>query len=121
MRKIIVELDSLMSVCGYGTSQTDANNGYGCNHPDQEEFEMLYEDKDGYTHRGYEEDETKKETRQGKCYSWSCPLAHECDLQDLKENDAELYEEWKDSEYEPNEAGAQLMLICNEDLIKKLK
>ena len=34
----VVHIDELADVCGYFATQTDANNGYGCNHPDQEEF-----------------------------------------------------------------------------------
>ena len=89
----IMEIDEFMSECGYGTVQTDANNGYGCNHPDNEEYEMLWKDEDGYTHRGYEDDPTKPKTRQGKCYAFSCPLAAKCDLQDLKDYDKERYDE----------------------------
>ena len=69
MKPIIVGIDDLMRVCGYANGETHVNNHYGCDHPDQEETDI---DRD-----------TKKE--QGKCYSFSCPLAGECDLQDLKE------------------------------------
>lgn len=112
----VVEIDELSDVCGYFTNQTDANNHYGCNHPDQDEFEMMYQDEDGYTSR------TGKETKvkQGMCYSWSCPLATECDLQDLKEHDQERYDEWKDCECDPSEAGANLVLVGDEELINKL-
>lgn len=51
MKTKIVHIDTLMHVCGYGTGQTDANNGYGCNHPGQEEYEYCHKDGDGYTHR----------------------------------------------------------------------
>lgn len=112
----VVHIDELANVCGYFATQTDANNGYGCNHPDQEEFEMLYQDNKGYTHR---EDKEPK-VKQGMCYAWSCPLATECDLQDLKEHSQVYYEEWKDREYDPSEAGADLVLVGDEELIKKL-
>ena len=58
--------------------------------------------------------------RQGKCYSFSCPLANSCDLEDLKEHDSELYEEWRNEKYDPRDCGADLMLITDENLIKKL-
>lgn len=88
----VVKIDDLMSVCGYATSETDANNGYGCNHPAQEEVEYLWKDEDGYTHRGYENDKTRPKTKQGKCYSFSCPLAQSCtSLNSLKEHDKDLY------------------------------
>ena len=57
---------------------------------------------------------------QGKCYSFSCPLASECDLQDLQEYDQELYEEWENEEYDPSEMGANLMLVRDEKLIQAL-
>lgn len=113
----VVHIDELANVCGYFTTQTDANNHYGCNHPDQEEFEMLYKDSDGYTHRQNKEPKAK----QGKCYSWSCPLATECDLKDLKKYSPEDYEDWKDCEYDPSEAGANLVLVSDEELIEKLE
>jgi hypothetical protein len=57
---------------------------------------------------------------QGKCYSFSCPIANACDLEDLKEYDKDLYNEWKDGDYDPSESGADLMLITDEKLIKAL-
>jgi len=58
--------------------------------------------------------------RQGKCYSSSCPIATQCDLEDLKEYDTERYNEWKDEEFDPSESGADLMLITDEELIDKI-
>ena len=81
--KKIISLDKLCDICGYFTSRTDANNGYGCNHPDQEETEMLYKDKSGYTHRGFS---PKSSTfKQGKCYASTCPIATVCDPEYIKE------------------------------------
>jgi len=57
---------------------------------------------------------------QGKCYSFSCPIASECDLEDLKNHDTYLYNEWRDSDYAPSEGGAELMLITDEKLIEAL-
>jgi hypothetical protein len=54
---------------------------------------------------------------QGKCYSFSCPLATECDLQDLQEYDKDLYEEWKNKKCDPSEMGANLMLVREENLL----
>lgn len=54
---------------------------------------------------------------QGKCYSFSCPLANQCDLEDLKEYAPDLYDDWKYEEYDPSESGADLMLITDEPLI----
>lgn len=47
----VVHIDELADVCGYFTTQTDANNHYGCNHPDQDELEMMYRNEDDYTSR----------------------------------------------------------------------
>lgn len=58
---------------------------------------------------------------QGKCYSFSCPLATECNLEDIKKYSKDYhYNDWKDEEYEPHEAGAELMLIRDKNLIKEL-
>lgn len=57
---------------------------------------------------------------QGKCYSFSCPIASECNLEDLKEHDTDLYNEWKNAKYGPSESGAELMLITDEKLIEAL-
>lgn len=84
---IAMDIDSLAVKCPYFTGLTDANNGYGCNHPEQEEFEELYKE-DGYTYRGFEDDASKPKTRQGKCYSFSCPIAFKCTtIKELKEYD----------------------------------
>jgi hypothetical protein len=47
-------LAELVTRCGYFTSETPVNNGYGCWHPDQEE---------------------RRGDGPGSCYSFSCPLA----------------------------------------------
>ncbi len=87
----IVEINDLMNHCGYGTSQTDANSGYGCNHPEQEETEFCLEE-DGYTYRvGISQDEMEQLKKrgdehikeQGRCDPFSCPLGSQCDEQDL--------------------------------------
>lgn len=49
-------------LCGYFTSRTHVNNGYGCLHPENEEQ--------------YEGDVIPR------CYTWSCPLAYEVDPND---------------------------------------
>jgi len=97
MRKII-HIDELTDICGFFNSETRVNNCYGCNHPDQESSDI---DED-------------TGLRQGKCYSFSCPVATEADLQDLKELDAERYEEWKDEPYDPSDSGAELMIVDTE-------
>jgi hypothetical protein len=56
-----IDIDELANRCGYFTSETCVNSGYGCNHPDQEMTREL-KDEDGRMHV------------QGCCYSFSCPL-----------------------------------------------
>jgi hypothetical protein len=73
----LITIDHLCDECGFFTSDTTVNNGYGCKHPDQEE-------------KGYC-DEQKKEV--GCCYSWSCPLATEATLSEMKEHDIDMYNE----------------------------
>ena len=76
----LIQIDALIDKCGFAySSDTNINNGYNCSEPDQEEFEMI---------------DNKKI---GKCYAWSCPLACKADLQDLKELDQILYDEYKNS------------------------
>lgn len=65
MRKA-ADFDSFAYACPFFTTQPWVNNGYGCNHPDQEE---IREDADG--------------NEGGCCYCWSCPLGIEADHEDL--------------------------------------
>lgn len=90
----IVEIDDLMNHCGYGTSQTDANNGYGCNHPEQEETELCLEE-DGYTYRVETSQYKMKQLKergderikaQGCCFPFTCPLGIQCDEQDIMDH-----------------------------------
>ncbi|MFA5616545.1 MAG: hypothetical protein WDK95_06775 [Syntrophorhabdaceae bacterium] len=157
----VIYLDDLVDICGYFNGNTIVNNGYGCNHPDCTEKEIVKIDKDGeehYTKEYIENTITKialrkkygsyqnikkaleteeglkyaKEIRkvkifdndflkdyncklQGSCYARSCPVAIECDLQDLKKYDKALYEEWKNERYDPSETGASLMLIDDKE------
>lgn len=62
MKETIIYFDNLWThdFCGYFNSDTDLNNGYGCDHPENEEKEYC--------------DIMKRE--QGKCYTFSCPIAY---------------------------------------------
>ena len=93
----IVEIDDLMNHCGYGTSQTAANNGYGCNHPEQEDTELCLEE-DGYTYRvskneieQLKKDGDRRIKKQGRCFPFSCPLGSQCDERDLEDYDEDGY------------------------------
>jgi hypothetical protein len=48
------------NLCGYRNADREHNNGFGCDHPDQEE------------RRGGEDDSTF-----GVCYDFSCPVAYQ--------------------------------------------
>lgn len=110
----VVPIDNLCRICGYFTSQTDANNHYGCTHPEQSETDPCTEIN------GYYAYDKHGATQMGKCYSFSCPLATECDLEDLRDHSKDYYDEWKNKPSDPAEAGAQLMLVFDKDLISKL-
>ena len=97
----IIHIDEMVEICGFFTTDIEVNNGYGCKHPEQEETDI--------DHCTWKE--------HGKCYSWSCPLANEADLEDMKEYDMKLYEDWKDERADPTEMGGQYLVIYD-DLTK---
>lgn len=89
----IISIDELSSICGYFNENTTINNGYGCEHPEQEECDDACVDEDGYTrYICSDEDKLLPQKNQGKCYHISCPLASRCDLEDVKSYDHEEYE-----------------------------
>ena len=98
MKRKIIHIDEMVEKCGFFTSNTNVNNSYGCKHPDQEEIDEDYETKKPH----------------GKCYAWSCPLANEADLEDMKELDKDLYNEWKDEKYDPTEMGGNYLVVDEE-------
>lgn len=117
MKTKIVHIDTLNEYCGSFTSQTDANSGYGCNHPECKDSEMLWKDEHGYTHRGYEDDPSRPKTKQGKCYDYSCPLACRCDVQDLKEHQSDMLEDYKDED----DADVADYVVCfDEEVLQKM-
>lgn len=95
MANRIVHIDEMVGICGYFTTETTVNNAYGCKHPDQEETDIDF----------------RTEKPHGKCYCFSCPLGHEADLQDMKDLDQELYDDWKNEEYDPSEMGGNYLVI----------
>jgi len=56
----IIYLDALVRYCGYFTGDVETNNGYGCNHPEQEDTE-----------------ENSEGIMEGRCFPFSCPIASE--------------------------------------------
>lgn len=79
MRQLIM-IDQLTKICGYYNGDVSVNNGYGCDHPDQDETDF--------------DDDLGRE--QGKCYCHSCPIAHSADYEDMQNLDTELAEQYKD-------------------------
>lgn len=84
MAKKIYRIDKLTKICGYFYDAREekgvgCNNGYNCNHPEQEEV---------YKENGVEF---------GCCFAWSCPIGYEPDEEDFKnpdiDNDFDTYEE----------------------------
>jgi hypothetical protein len=61
-------LDQVTEVCGYFTSRTTVNNGYGCRHPKQQDIE------DEYQEPGKPPPVPPK---CGRCFSFTCPLGLE--------------------------------------------
>ena len=89
MRKIH-QINNFANSCGYFYNayidgDFACNNGYNCNHPNQEETDI--------------NDETGESI--GKCYAWSCPLGFEADEEDFTnpEIDQNGYTEWEESEF----------------------
>ena len=64
MRKVVL-FEDFAYQCPFFNSDTDANNGYGCNHP----YQMETQEWDG------------KEI--GCCFCFSCPLGIEAEQEDL--------------------------------------
>ena len=120
----VIDINTLAGVCGYFTGATDANNGYGCNHPEQERIEELY-DGGGYTCRGFEDDVSKPKVRQGMCFASSCPFAFHCTtIEDMKIYAPETAEEIisnnpnKDSdELDDIAAKYELLIVMKADIV----
>lgn len=99
MRKAVL-FDCFVYQCPYHNSDTELNNGYGCDHPRQED----------------KEDENGKE--QGCCHSYCCPLGIEAEQQDLTDpqnKDAVTDEIDWDGLCEDGEVGEGEYLLINSD------
>jgi hypothetical protein len=84
--KDVIHIDNLVEECGYSTSRTTVNNGYGCRHPEQEDVEE--EDLDGLREMGVQGPSPFK---CGRCFTFTCPLGAE--LNPSQEEDAETMRE----------------------------
>jgi hypothetical protein len=82
--RTIIHIDNLTEECGYFTSRTTVNSGYGCRHPEQEDVEK-------------EHMESLKAMKIdgpptcGRCFTFTCPLGAE--LNPSQEEDAETMRE----------------------------
>lgn len=70
--KEVWHLDNLIQECGWFTSETTVNNGYGCRHPGQEDLEE--EHLETLRHRGVQ---GPPPFRCGRCFAFTCPIATE--------------------------------------------
>jgi len=89
-KKIEPELLSIYHVadrCGFFTTETDLNGGYGCTFPEKE--------------KGYP----------GCCYQFDCPVSHEASLEDLRKMDQDLYEEYKHCTGDLEDHGSEWMVM----------
>ena len=91
-RKAVV-FDEFARICKFFSSATDANNGYGCLHPMQEEKEG----KDC-----------------GCCNCWSCPLGVEAEQEDIDAPDSKIDWDGLCDDGEVTE-GEYLLVNCGED------
>lgn len=94
MRKAVL-FDQFASVCQFFNRETEVNNGYGCNHPEQE---MTDEDENGQ--------------EQGLCDCHSCPLGVEAEQVDVASTEVDWDGLCEDGEVAESE---YLLIICGDD------
>ena len=88
----IIHINDLLNKCGLFDPETELNGGYGCL------------------------SKSKEKSEPGKCYAFDCPIAWEADLEDFKKYDQDLYEQYKDDQYDPSEQGANWVIQYREIL-----
>ncbi|WP_338761932.1 hypothetical protein WAF17_16575 [Bernardetia sp. ABR2-2B] len=158
----IVDINDLADVCDFFNGKTPVNNGYGCEHKDCEEWELVKVSKNGeHLRESYLKEKILKIAMrkkygsvaqielalgtkegkeyynklkystiyqpnfvqmfgcywQGRCHSFSCPIAQRCDVQDLKEYESDFL---SDYEGEDDDYMTDLMLVTDPNLIEKL-
>lgn len=105
---IILELNHFANLCGHfycaeahDPTLPNCNNGYNCDHPDQEEGTEVW---DRFI---------------GSCYGWSCPLGYPPDRHDLKKYGV------VDDDGEPDdgseEADFDYIVVSDTDTIRRLR
>lgn len=90
VEKQLLHIDALASVCEMFVSGSKKNGGYGC------------------------KSKSKDKQMPGCCYAFDCPLAYEADIEDLKDFDPILYDQYKNDEY-----GIHDWVVQYRELIKK--
>lgn len=113
---IILELNSFANLCGhffnaYLSDDISVNNGYNCDHEEQEE---TYDDETG--------------KMVGCCYAHSCPLAYPADADDLYEHGVIGEDDYKGSKKREEETGNsgyygdyEYMVVSDPATIAKLR
>lgn len=86
--------DSFSHVCPFFTNKTNVNNGYGCLHTSQEEYEV---GDDG--------------VKRGKCYCWNCPLGIPADDESIDDPTVD----WDGNEVEPGDVEDEYLLVRTDE------
>ncbi len=105
---IILELNHFANLCGHfynagyhDFSLPNCNNGYNCNHPDQEE--------------GTEVGDRFIKS----CYGWSCPLGYPPDKHDLKKYG--VIEDESEGEEGDEEADLDYIIVSDPETVRRLR
>ncbi len=94
MIRKVATFDEFAAACDYFESNTEVNNGYGCTHPKQEEYQH------------------ERDPNVGCCFCHSCPLGIEADAEDIYNPDVD----WDGYEPDPDcMEGEYLMIDITED------
>jgi len=90
---VLVNIFNLCQYCGLFKS-IELNGGYGCQSRSKDKCEV------------------------GLCYDFDCPLAYEAGLEDMKEHDVDLYNEYKEEcdkkGMEPHDIGSDWVIQWRE-------
>lgn len=103
----LVYLDYLVQICGHFDPNATTNNGYGCRHPKQE-------DRDA-------------QTKEGRCFSFCCPVASKIDPSQNDEQSARLDREilkedgWDEDEIDTVSEESDLMQVHDVDLCNAIE
>ncbi len=103
MTRDIWHIDHVTEACGYFTSDTTVNNGYGCRHPEQEDI------ADEYAEPGKPPPSPPK---CGRCFPFTCPLGSELNPSEEPED----AEEFRNLDMDPEDySDGEWMLVEVDD------